>query len=115
MLKKKDSQTINAWCWYDWANSSYSLVITSAIFPSYFLSLDMAGNGAAWWQKISNSVLYAYMYSFASLFLLFLSPLFGSIADYAGRKKFFMTVFSGIGAISCALLYFSTSHQILLT
>lgn len=115
MLKKKDSQTINAWCWYDWANSSYSLVITSAIFPSYFLSLDMAGNGTAWWQKISNSVLYAYMYSFASLFLLFLSPLFGSVADYAGRKKFFMTVFSGIGATSCAMLYFSTTHQILLT
>jgi UMF1 family MFS transporter len=115
MLKKKDNQTISAWCWYDWANSSYSLVITSAIFPSYFLSLDIAGNRTAWWQKTGNSVLYAYMYSFASLFLLFLSPLFGSVADYAGRKKFFMTIFSTLGAISCALLYFSTADHILFT
>ena len=40
MLFKKDQRTIKAWCWYDWANSSYSLVITSAIFPGYFLSLE---------------------------------------------------------------------------
>lgn len=112
----KNNKTINAWCWYDWANSSYSLVITSAIFPSYFLSLDISkGHGTAWWQKIDNSVLYAYMYSFASLLLLFLSPLFGSIADYSGRKKFFMSIFSYIGGISCLLLFFSTADLILLT
>jgi MFS transporter, UMF1 family len=115
MLLKKNNQTIRAWCWYDWANSSYSLVITSAIFPSYFLSLEIAGKGTAWWQQISNSVLYAYLYSFASLFLLFFSPLFGSIADYAGRKKLFMTIFSGIGVVSCGLLYFSTADHILFT
>src|ERR1044072_6778719 len=113
MLLKNNSRTINAWCWYDWANSSYSLVITSAIFPSYFLSLDLhSANGTAWWQRIDNSVLYAYMYSFASLLLLFLSPLFGSIADYSGRKKFFMRIFSYIGAISCLLLYFSASDKL---
>jgi MFS transporter, UMF1 family len=115
MLLKNNNRTVNAWCWYDWANSSYSLVITSAIFPSYFLSLDIAGNCSAWWQQISNSVLYAYMYSFASLFIMFLSPLFGSIADYAGRKKLFMIFFSAIGAISCILLYFSTADLILFT
>jgi UMF1 family MFS transporter len=90
-------------------------VITSAIFPSYFLSLDFAGDRNAWWQQISNSVLYAYMYSLASLFIMLLSPLFGSIADYTGRKKFFMTFFSAIGAISCILLYFSTADLILFT
>ncbi|HEY8897153.1 MAG TPA: MFS transporter [Niastella sp.] len=116
MPLKPNNKTITAWCWYDWANSSYSLVITSAIFPSYFLSLsDHSGRGDAWWQKIGNSVLYAYMYSFASLVLLFLSPLFGSIADYAGRKKFFMSLFSYIGAISCVLLFFSTADQMALT
>ncbi len=115
MFLKKDNKTINAWCWYDWANSSYSLVITSAIFPSYFLSLEMTGPRTAWWQQLSNSVLYAYMYSFASLLIMFLSPLFGSIADYAGRKKRFMQRFSYIGAISCVLLYFSSADYLLIT
>ena len=27
---------IGAWTWYDWANSVYSLVISSAIFPIYY-------------------------------------------------------------------------------
>jgi UMF1 family MFS transporter len=115
MFQKKDNKTINAWCWYDWANSSYSLVITSAIFPSYFLSLEITGQRTAWWQQLSNSVLYAYLYSFASLLIMFLSPLFGSIADYAGRKKAFMKIFSYIGAGSCVLLYFSSADQLLLT
>jgi len=115
MTLKTNSKTVNAWCWYDWANSSYSLVITSAIFPSYFLSLaSPEGGGAHWWQKISNSVLYAYMYSFSSLLIMFLSPLFGSIADYSGRKKLFMSLFSYIGSVSCLFLFFSTADQLLL-
>ncbi|MBO9204445.1 MULTISPECIES: MFS transporter [Niastella] len=115
MPLKPNNKIINAWCWYDWANSSYSLVITSAIFPSYFLSLaPPAGNKTTWSHTISNSVLYAYMYSFASLLLLFLSPLFGSIADYSGRKKLFMSFFSYIGSVSCLFLFFSTADQMLL-
>lgn len=115
MLLNKNNKTINAWCWYDWANSSYSLVITSAIFPSYFLSLAISNKEGAWWQKTGNSVLYAYIYSFASLLIMFLSPLFGSMADYSGRKKLFMSIFSYIGGISCVLLFFATADQVLLT
>nr|WP_276481805.1 MFS transporter [Paraflavitalea sp. H1-2-19X] len=106
---------MKAWCWYDWANSSYSLVITSAIFPSYFLSLTTSGTQPAWWQSIGNSVLYAYLYSLASLMILLLSPLFGSIADYAGNKKKFMRLFSYTGAISCAGLFFATGESMVLT
>lgn len=60
-------------------------------------------------------MLYAYLYSFASLLILFFSPLFGSIADYAGNKKKFMRLFSYTGAISCALLFFATGEWMALT
>ena len=33
---KSNSKVVNAWCMYDWANSVYSLVITTAIFPLYY-------------------------------------------------------------------------------
>ena len=36
MLKKGDKKLINAWAFYDWANSVYSLVIGTAVFPIYF-------------------------------------------------------------------------------
>ena len=35
-LEKGSKKLINAWAFYDWANSVYSLVISSAIFPIYF-------------------------------------------------------------------------------
>ena len=38
-LKKGSKELINAWASYDWANSVYPLVISSAIFPIYYGSL----------------------------------------------------------------------------
>ena len=35
-LKKGEKKLLNAWAFYDWANSVYSLVISSSIFPLYF-------------------------------------------------------------------------------
>jgi UMF1 family MFS transporter len=34
-----DKKTIRAWTYYDWANSAYSLIITSAIFPAYYSAI----------------------------------------------------------------------------
>ena len=36
VLEKNNRRTINAWAFFDWANSAYALVITVAIFPGYF-------------------------------------------------------------------------------
>jgi UMF1 family MFS transporter len=35
-MEKNNRKTIHAWAMYDWANSSYALVINSAIFPAYY-------------------------------------------------------------------------------
>ncbi len=43
MLLKNDRRTIRAWTMYDWANSSYALVINSAIFPAYYNSVTRQG------------------------------------------------------------------------
>ena len=43
MMVKGDKKTINAWALYDWANSTYSLVITSALFPIYFHAKTTTG------------------------------------------------------------------------
>ena len=39
MLKIGDKKLINAWAFYDWANSVYSLVISTAVFPIYYAGL----------------------------------------------------------------------------
>ena len=38
-LQKGDEKLINAWAFYDWANSVYSLVIATAVFPIYYESV----------------------------------------------------------------------------
>jgi len=81
---------------YDWANSVYSLVITSAIFPVYFQSVTTLKNdaGIVLNDKVSflgfvltNSVLYSYALSFSFLLIALISPVLSSMADYSGKKK----------------------------
>lgn len=103
--KLNNPRTINGWAIFDWANSAYALVISSAIFPAYYVNVtdDFIPIGNL---MISNSALYAYAISFSYLLIAILSPILSGISDYSGRRKFFMKVFTTLGAISCASLFF---------
>lgn len=103
-------RTIRAWCMYDWANSVYSLVITSAIFPVYYQSITTGINGSdqvsfLGWQ-VTNSVLYSYALSFSFLIIAPLLPLLSGVADYVGNKKAFMKFFCYLGGTACMGMYF---------
>ena len=118
-MEKNNKKIINAWCMYDWANSVYSLTITTAVFPVYFLAMtenvltNNKVNFLGW--NVTNSVLYSYALSFAFLLSACLSPILTSIADYSGRKKSFMRFFCYLGSISCIYLYFFTKDNVTLS
>ncbi len=116
MLEKNNKKLINAWASFDWANSVYNLIITTAIFPIYFLGTTEAFFGGEtvkfFGLNISNSVLYTYAISFSFLVIVFISPVLSGIADYSGRKKRFMKFFTYQGAFSCMGLYFFTGENI---
>ena len=97
---------------FDWANSVYSLVITTTIFPIYYNAatkhafesdiVDFFG------ISIRNTVLYSYSLSFSFLLIAILSPLLSGIADFGGKRKSFMKFFTYLGGFSCIMLsYFS--------
>jgi UMF1 family MFS transporter len=99
-----DKKTTTAWAMYDWANSVYSLVITSTIFPIYYNAVTTkAGDGTVHFLGLSlnNSELYSYSISFSFLVLAVLVPMLSGIADYSGSKKSFMKFFAWLGSISC--------------
>lgn len=102
-----NKKTITAWSFYDWANSAFALVITVAIFPSYFISVTEATIPLWGWQ-IANSALYAYAISFSYLVIALLSPLLSGIADSGGRRMFFLRTFTVLGSSSCIALFFFT-------
>jgi UMF1 family MFS transporter len=115
--KLNNPKTLNAWAFYDWANSVHSLTITSAIFPIYFPSAAITlgsvtpGMISILGFELSNTVVFSYTISVAFLALTILMPFLSGIADYTGAKKSFMRFFCYLGSFSCiALFFFSKGH-----
>ena len=112
----KNNRVINAWCMYDWANSVYSLVITTAIFPIYYNSVTTSSSGSDLVQffgiEIVNSVLYSYSLSFSFLILTFFQPILSGIADFSGNKKLFLRLFMYLGSFACMSLYFFDGNNV---
>ncbi len=97
---------INAWAFYDWANSVYSLVISSAIFPIYYGLIFSEINFISFFgYQIKNTAVISFITAFAFVVVAFMSPILSGIADYIGNKKRFMKIFVYIGSISCLGLY----------
>ncbi|WP_442787948.1 MFS transporter [Flavobacterium suncheonense] len=107
-LEKGSGKLLNAWASYDWANSVYSLVIASAVFPIYYGQL-FKDKGTqeieVFGTVLKNTALISFITAFAFLVVAFFSPLLSGIADYVGNKKNFMRFFCYLGAFSCIGLY----------
>ena len=116
VLPKGHPKLLNAWAFYDWANSVYSLVIASAVFPIFYNALFTKENPYVnlFGQHFKNSALISFVTAAAFLCVAIFSPLLSGIADYMGNKKIFMRVFNYIGALSCIGLYFFDLNNILL-
>ncbi|HTN16076.1 MAG TPA: MFS transporter [Chitinophagaceae bacterium] len=106
---EKTKKVRTAWAMYDWANSAYNLVITSTIFPAYYIAItggnsDSQINFFGW--RVGNSALLEYSLSLAYLVIALLSPILSAIADYKGNKKAYMKFYCYLGGLACIGLFF---------
>ncbi|WP_396142580.1 MFS transporter [Flavobacterium sp.] len=117
-LEKGSPKLMQAWAFYDWANSVYTLVIASTIFPIYY--------GALFRQKgieeiqlgqfsFHSEAIIPYVTAIGFLIIAVISPLLSGIADYLGNKKFFLQFFCYLGSISCMSLYFFSLENIVVS
>jgi len=112
MEAKNNKRTIRAWAFFDWANSAYNLVITSTIFPAYYVYVTNPNNIKTgvrvtfFGHQFINTALSDYVLAAAYLVIALLLPILTSIADYRGNKRIFMQFFTWLGAISCGMLFF---------
>ena len=99
-MQTASKKVINGWAMYDWANSAYNLVITSTIFPAYYVAITADA------QCRTKSLMFIFSeedfvntalqdYALAVVFVLvaIFSPMPHSIADYKGNKKNWMNFF----------------------
>jgi MFS transporter, UMF1 family len=107
---KRFTKEENSWMLYDWGNSAYTIIITTAVFPIFYkAAATNAGVSAA------NSTAYlGYTIAIATFILAMLGPILGTIADYQGLKKKFFTFFFVLGIASTVCLAFIPSDQWLL-
>ncbi|RFZ94367.1 MFS transporter [Mucilaginibacter conchicola] len=110
MEAKNNPKTIRAWAMFDWANSAYNLVITSTIFPAYYVAItqnEAIGNKVNFFgMSFVNTALTDYALATAYLIMVFLLPILGAVADYRGNKKIFMQFFTLLGSLACCGLFF---------
>lgn len=100
MIEKPSGKGLFAWALYDWANSSYFVIIQTFIFAAYFTK-TIAENieiGTAQWGN---------MIGLAGFVLAITAPIFGAIADQAGRRKPWIAAFTILCVIACGLLWFA--------
>lgn len=108
VAEKGSNKLLNAWAFYDWANSVYTLTIASSIFPIFYSSLFSTDEELvkAFGLEMKQTVLISIITAFTFLVVAVLSPILSGIADYVGNKKNFLKFFCYMGSIGCIGLYF---------
>jgi len=112
-FKKGTNKLLNAWAFYDWANSAYTLTIASTIFPIFYASLFISNLNTVNFLgfDIKSTALISFVTAFTFLVIVVISPILSGVADYIGNKKIFLKFFCYLGSIGCIGLYwFSLEH-----
>ncbi len=111
---KGSKKLLNAWAFYDWANSVYTLTIASSIFPIFYSALFSSNDAlvSAFGFEMKPTVLIEIVTAFTFLVVAISSPILSGIADYVGNKKNFMKFFCYLGSLGCIGLYWFDLDQI---
>ncbi len=106
MLKSKNKFKIFIWTLFDFANTSYSIIVVTFIYAVYFKDVVAGGEsiGDLYWSLgISISMFISGL----------LAPILGAIADYSAGKKRFLLFFTLLSILATSLLYFVNEGMIL--
>ncbi len=87
---------------YDWAESAFTVVFATFIFPGLYTSLSTTGGGNL--TNDQSSILYQVIISGISILIALSSPILGTLSDYRGTKNRFFKLFFYVGILSSALI-----------
>jgi UMF1 family MFS transporter len=93
-------RTVNAWCWYDWANSAFATTILAAVLPVYYSQVA----GATLPSEARATAYWSLGLTISLLIVAILSPILGTVSDVMRGKKRFLAAFACLGILGTALL-----------
>ncbi len=106
--KRRLRKEIFAWTLYDFANTSYSVIVVTVVYAIYFkeyivgdFTISLGG-----WVRNPGDFLWGLGGSISMAIVALSSPIMGAIADYSNRKKRFLFVYTMACVSVMALLYF---------
>ncbi|KAA0263550.1 MAG: MFS transporter, partial [Chlorobiota bacterium] len=93
-----EKKKIFVWTLYDFANTSYSIIVVTFLYAIYFKETvnQNAAQGDLYWG-LGTSI--------SMLITAFISPILGAVADYSSTKKRFLAFFTFVCIVSTLLLY----------
>jgi len=100
LTQHTERRKVLSWAFYDWANSAFATTVMAGFFPLFFKEYWSAGNSAS----VSTFQLGA-ANSLASIVIVVLAPVLGSIADRGGAKKRHLVFFAAMGVVMTGALY----------
>ena len=103
---------ILAWCLFDFANSSFTTVITTVAFSVYFVKV-VAGSPDAT-STGSGEALWGWAYAGSMILVALLAPVLGAMADHQASKKRYLAGVTGLCIAGTAALYFVHAGDIIL-
>ena len=111
-MNSTDERVKRGWVFYDWANSAYTLVVGTAVYPIYYGAVMESAEVSAFLGSISPTAAYTFAIAAAYLCISLLAPYLAALAEVAGNKRSFMRTFVYLGAAACASLFFFTTNAL---
>jgi UMF1 family MFS transporter len=90
---------VTNWALYDFGSSAFNTLMVTFIFNRFFTDV-IADN------PVRGTILWGYALTVSAVIVALLMPILGAIADYSGRKKLLLVLFSLQAIGFTALLFF---------
>jgi MFS transporter, UMF1 family len=100
------NRPVFSWALYDWANSAFATTVMAGFFPVFFQKFWSTDVTAT-----ETTARLGYGSAIAGAVIAILAPVLGAIADRGGTRKKFMFVWTLLGVVATAALYFTAKGE----
>jgi len=103
-LKSVLKLSVISWALYDFANTSFAIVMITVVFPVFFTGIIA---NEAMYGKNFGDLMWGASSGISMLIAAACAPVFGAIADTTRSKNRFLIILTTLSIICCFFLYFT--------